>query len=268
MRINRNVNLLVLLASLATGAYGQQNQANSPAYAADKANVPDAIAKLKSGKFALVHVDMISKAGAVEAVPILKEQFANSQDPLVKAKIASALVRLGDRDDTYWDLLVKEATRAVESDIPDFMNFDPEAKTGAGPSPEFVAWAKAHNMPPNGPGSAAQDAMYGFPGKLMLLGSTGDPRAIPLLRRGLLSPNHQIETAAAMGLAEVHDRDSIPLIIEACKRAPGAAAPGIAESLVYFDDAQAQSTVDKYVPKERAKILRDSVAQGKKTPWS
>jgi len=62
--------LLVLLASLATGAYGQQNQANSPAYAADKANVPDAIAKLKSGKFALVHVDMIAKAGAVEAVSV------------------------------------------------------------------------------------------------------------------------------------------------------------------------------------------------------
>src|ERR1700686_1780074 len=104
--MNRNVYLLVLSALLTGVAYGQQNQPNSPAYAADKANVPDAIAKLKSGKFALIHVDMIAKAGAVEAVPILKEQFARSQDPLVQTKIASAIVRLGDKDDIYWDFLV------------------------------------------------------------------------------------------------------------------------------------------------------------------
>jgi hypothetical protein len=95
VRINRNVNLLVLVlsASLTAVVYGQQNQANSLAYAADEANVPDAIAKVKSGKF--VHVELIARAGAVEAVPVLKEQVVRTQDPLVKAKIASALVRLG-----------------------------------------------------------------------------------------------------------------------------------------------------------------------------
>ena len=269
MQINRNVYLLVLSALLTGVAYGQQNQPNSPAYAADKANVPDAIAKLKSGKFALVHVDMIAKAGAVEAVPILKEQFARSQDRLVQTKIASAIVRLGDKDDIYWDFLVKQVTPALESDGPDFMNFDPQAKTGAGPSPEFIAWAKAHNAPPNGPnGTAAEDAMYWFPGKVMLLGLTGDHRAIPLLRQALLSPNHMIETAAANGLAEIQDKESIPLVIEACKKAPPAAAALIAESLVYFDDAEAQSAVDTYVSKDRAKILREARAQGKNTPWS
>ena len=233
MRINRNVNLLVLLASLATGAYGQQNQAKSPAYAADKANVSDAIAKVKSGEFALVHVEIIAQAGAVEAIPILEEQFGRSQDPLVKAKIGSALVRLGDKNDVYWDFLAKQATTALESDAPDFMNFDPQAKTGTGPSPAFIAWAKAHKVPPNGPnGTAAEDAMYWFPGTMMLLGLTRDPRAIPLLRQGLLSPNHMIENAAATGLAEIHDKDSIPFIIEACRKAPPAAAALIAESLV------------------------------------
>jgi len=269
MRINRNVNLLVLSALLTAVAYGQQNQPNSPAYAADKANVADAIAKVKSGKFALVHVDLIAKAGAVEAVPILKEQFVRSLDPLVKTKIASALVRLGDRDDIYWDFLVKQVTPAVESDAPDFMNFDPQAKTGTGPSPEFIAWAKAHNVPPNGPdGKAAENAMYWFPGRVMLLGLTGDRRAIPLLRQALLSPNHMVESAAANGLAEIQDKDSIALIIEACKRAPAAAAALIAESLIYFDDAEAQSAVDTYIPKERAKILREARAQGKRTPYT
>ena len=69
-------------------------------------------------------------------------------------------------------------------------------------------------------------------------------------------------------LAEIQDKDSIPLIIEACKRAPAAAAAVIAESLVYFDDTEAQRAVDMYVPKDRAKIIREAKAQGKKTPWS
>lgn len=266
MQINRNVNLLLVLSALLIAvAYGQQNQPNSLAYAADRSNVPDAIAKLKSGNFALVHVELIAKAGAVEAIPFLKEQFVRSQDPLIKAKIASALVRLGDRDDLYWDFIVKQATPAVESDAPDFMNFDSQSGTGSGPSPEFSTWAKAHGVSPE---SAGQDSMYWLPGKLMLLASTGDQRAISLLRRALLSPNHQIEIAAAMGLAELHDKDSVPLIIEACKRSPAGAAAAIAESLVYFNDAEAQSAVDTYVPKERAKLLRESREQGKKSPLS
>jgi HEAT repeat protein len=263
MRINWNIYLLVLSALLTAVAYGQQNQPRSLAYAADKSNVPDAIAKLKSGNFLLVHIDMIARAGAVEAVPALKEQFTRNPDPLVKAKIASALVRLGDRDDLYWDFLVKQTTPALESDAPDFLNFAPQAKTGSGPSPEFVAWANAHGQDPQ---SAGRDAMYGMPGRLTLLASAGDQRAIPLLRRALSSPNHMIEMTAAEGLAELQDKESIPLIIEACKRAPAGAAQTIAESLVYFDDSEAQSTVDKYVPEERAKILRDAKAQGKKTP--
>ncbi len=257
-----NVTLLLLFAFLPT-ANGQQDQPNTLAYAANKANVPDAIAKLKSGNFSLVHIDMIAKAGAVEAVPALKEQFTRSPDPLVKAKIASALVRFGDRDDLYWDFLVKQATPALESDAPDFLNFAPQPKTGSGPSPEFVAWANAHGQDPQ---SAGRDAMYGMPGRLTLLASAGDQRAIPLLRRGLSSPNHMIEIAAAEGLVELQDKASIPLIIQACKVAPIEAAAAIARPLVYFDDADAQRAVDTYVPRDTAKALRDGKAQGKKTP--
>jgi hypothetical protein len=77
-----------------------------------------------------------------------------------------------------------------------------------------------------------------------------------------------IEMVAAQGLAEMQDKDSIALIIDACKRSPAEAAAVTAESLVYFDDAEAQSAVDIYIPKDRAKVLREARAQGKKTPWS
>lgn len=190
-------------------------------YEADQANVADAIAKVKSGNFVRADVDMIGRGKAVQAIPILKQQFVRVQDPLDKATIARVLIKLGDKDDVYWDYLVKLAAPALDSDAPDFMNFDPQAPTAAGPSPEFVAWAKAHNVPPNGPnGTAAEDAMYMFPARVLVLGLTGDPKAIPLLRQALSSPNHMIEVAAAQGLAELQDKDSVPLIIGACYCTP------------------------------------------------
>jgi len=102
-----------------------------------------------------------------------------------------------------------------------------------------------------------------LPGIVMMVGATDDPRALPLLRRALLSPNYQIEAAAAMGLAEMHDVKSVPLIISKCKQAPAEAGTAIAGSLVYFDDPQAQKAVDTYVPKEEAKALREARTMGR-----
>jgi HEAT repeats len=261
---------LILLTVVSLGQTAQtQPEPATRLFEADKAHVDAAIAKLKSGDFVLSDVDMIGRGGAVEAIPILKEQFARVQDPLDKAKIAQVLIKLGDKDDTYWDFLVNFAKPALESDAPDFMNFGVQGKPAPGPSPAFIAWAKAHHVPPNGPnGNAAENSVYIFPGEVMLLGGTGDPRAIPLLRRALSSPNHMIEVAAAEGLAELEDKESIPLIIDACKRAPAEAAEVIARSLVYFDDADAQNAVDMYVGKDMAKLLREAKAQGKKTPFT
>jgi hypothetical protein len=40
----------------------------------------------------------------------------------------------------------------------------------------------------------------------------------------------------------------------------------MAESLVYFDDATAQNAVDKYIPKDTAKLYRAAKANGKTKP--
>ena len=208
---------------------------------------------------------MIARAGAVEAIPSLKQQFVRVDDPLSKAKIAAAVVRLGDKDDTYWNFLVARAAPALESDAPDFMSYDSQGKAVSGPSPEFVAWADAHNLPNAG---LLEESRYLLPGMVMMLGWSRDPRAISLLRRALSSPNYMVEIAAAMGLAEIGDKDSIPFIIDACKKVPAEAAAAIAESLVYFNDDTAQSAVDQYIPKNIAKIYRDARAHGKTKPLS
>jgi hypothetical protein len=65
-------------------------------------------------------------------------------------------------------------------------------------------------------GSQAETALYWLEGKVYLV--SRDPRGIPLLRKALESPYREIVAAGADGLARADDKDSIPLIVEACKR--------------------------------------------------
>ena len=264
-----------LLVSMAFGQAGQaqpQPDGNS--------KVSDAIARMNAGEFRSYDLEVIRVAHATEAVPALERQFARIEVPpeepknlddldklLDKAKIASVLVKFGNRDDRYWDFLVKLATPVITSDAPGFMAYDQQGNPKSGPSPEFTQWAKAHHVSPSD-GHVAENNVYIHPSWVAFLGLTGDPRAVPLLRRALLSPNGMIKIWASMGLAEVGDKDSIPLVIQACKRSPATEASAIAESLVYFDDPEAQRAVDTYVSKEVAKTLRESKAVGKNSPWS
>jgi len=222
--------------------------------------IADHIARVKSGNFTLVSIEEIAEAHAVQAIPILKEQFALSQDASAKAKLAGALVRLGDKDDAYWNYLVAQAATAAQSDAPPPTAFDVNGKAIPGQlSPEFIAWSRAHSLPPE---SAAQDVVFGLPVKVAMLAETGDPRGVPLLRQALRSSNYLVAVMAAKGLALIQDKDSIPLIIEACRKAPPDEAMAIADSLIYFDDAQAQTAADRYLPKQYAEAMREARAQG------
>jgi len=226
--------------------------------------IADDIARVKSGGFYGAAVEQIAEAHAVQAIPVLKEQFAISQDASVKAKIAGALVRLGDKDEIYWNYLIEQATEAIHSSLPLPAVYDSRGALVRGQvSPEFIAWAKAHNVSPE---SAGEDAAYGLPGKVAMLGETGDPRGVPLLRQALQSPNFLIAAMAAKSLALIQDKGSIPLIIEASRKAPSDAAVAIADSLIYFDDAEAQRGADLYLPKTYAAAVREARAHGK-TPF-
>jgi HEAT repeat protein len=226
--------------------------------------IADAIAQMKSGTFSGYAVEQIAEAHAVQAIPVLEEQFKLSQDAGSKAQIASALVRLGDKDEIYWDYVVEQATEAVNSDIPFPTMYDSQGMAvRRQASPEFIAWAKAHNVPPE---SAAATALFTLPGKVAFLAETGDPRGIPLLRQALQSHNSLIAAFAAKGLAVIQDKDSIPLIIEACKRVHPDDAVAIADSLIYFDDPGAQSAADLYLPKDYAQAMREARARGN-TPF-
>jgi PBS lyase HEAT-like repeat len=246
-----------LAAVLSPAALSAQN---GPAAPSRSEQLATSIARAKSGNVDTSDVEIIAEAGAVQAIPSLEEQFGRTTDVDTKTKIANGLVRLGDKHNTYWNYLLEQATLAVDSDVPDALLSDPLGKT-VDQNSELQAWAQAHNISAN---TAAQSAMYDLPGKVLELAQTGDRRGIPLLRRALQSRNYMIAVFAAKGLAQIQDKDSIPLIIAACQRAPTGYASEIANSLIWFDDPRAQTAVDTYMPREHAKIFRDARAQGMK----
>jgi HEAT repeat protein len=239
-------------------AYGQGEQVP-----ADR--IADAVKKVTEGNFGLVHVEEIARGNALQAIPALKQQFLHSQDARTKSKIADALVRLGDKEQIYWDFLVKEASDAVESDIPFPREFDPQGKMLSDHfSAAFLQWAKDHDLSPS---DAGEKAIYELPGKLLFLAETGDSRGLPLLRRAMSSSNYMIQAVAAKGLAKLKDKDSIPLIVAACQKSSWAAS-AVGQALVYFDDPEAQSAAETYLPKALFKALRETRHEPRNDPFA
>jgi hypothetical protein len=199
----------VCLAALVGIAHAQERRPEPP-------NVDKLIESIRQGTFTPATVNQIVQLRAVQAIPILKEQFAANVEKLPKQVLASALVRLGVSEDVYWDFLVEQAKPALDSDAPFPIAFDDEGKLVPRQlSPEFVAWAKVRNISPE---SASREQVYGLPVDLTFLAVTGDTRGLALIRRGLTSRNYFIQAVAAKGLAKLRDTESIPAIIAACKR--------------------------------------------------
>ncbi len=247
--------LSVLCMLLAVCTFAQQ---------AKPSEVEEAIHRVKQGKFDLADVWAVAEAHAVQAAPILKEQFALKHDAQTKGVLASALVTLGDKEQVYWDFLAEQATEAIESDIPFPRDFDSQGKMLKDHfSPAFLQWAKNHSL---SPGNAGQLAGYELPGKLMLLASTGDPRGVQLLRRALSSHNYILAVIASKGLAKLQDKDSIPMIVEAAQKAPSAMSAGIAYALLYFDDPRAQDAAAMFIPdRDDREAIRKEIKEGKTT---
>ena len=241
---------------LPTAAHGQAAQGSADQVAAS-------MERAKSGSFSNADIKTIAKAGvAEEAIPALEEQFARSDDVTRQGIIASGLIRLGDSSNVYWDFLLQQATLAIDSDLPDPFRDSRGNATGQQPSPELLAWTQAHHVDVS---TAVESWTYDLPGKVLQLSMTGDQRSVALLRHALQSRNPFIVMMAAQGLAQVQDKESIPLIIEACRRFDKGMAGGIAQTaLVFFDDPRAQAAVDTYVPEDLAKIRRDARAHGMK----
>jgi HEAT repeat protein len=182
---------------------------------------------LKQGTYGPVTQEQVAEAQAGQLVPILEARFVTSQDAVVKARVARALVDLGDKGNAYWDFLVQQAKLAIESDAPSSQCYSSTNCTGHA---EYVVWARAHNVSEDT--KAEMELQWLLEERVQLV--FGDPRGISLLREALKSPNINVVSTGADGLTRALDKDSIPLIVEACKRFHGEEVPLISHTLRQF----------------------------------
>jgi hypothetical protein len=255
---NRVVPLL-WLALLASGSLCQDDRSKTLMRGAGPVNVQVALANIRSGTFTFDDIETLFEAKSIDAIPTLENQFESSQDSATKSRVATALVKLGDSNDRYWQFLIEQATPAIADDAPFFLKTDENGKLLDEKSPEFSQWAKDNHISSD---EEIKNQLYSYPGAVLDLGATGDKRSIPYLRRALLSPNFLTQISAAQGLAGVQDEDSVRLIIDACQKDSAEIAAKIAVSLVYFDDDEAHKAVDLYVPKAISIEARKGRAAG------
>jgi hypothetical protein len=215
----------VWCALLVGVGYGQASQDQVDEILSAK--VRSVIEHLKQGVYGPATQEQVAEAQAGQLVPILEARFVTSQDAVVKARVARALVDLGDKGNAYWDYLVQQAKLAIESDVPSSRCFSSTNCTGHA---EYVAWARAHHAPEDS--QAEMELHWRLEEKVGLV--YGDPRGIPLLREALKSANINVVSTGADGLTRALDKNSIPLIVEACKRFHGEEVPLISHTLRQF----------------------------------
>ncbi len=90
---------------------------------------------------------------------------------------------------------------------------------------------------------------------------TGDPRGLLILRKGLYSPNLSVQWISAQGLARLHNKSSIREIIEDARKAPEDIKWLIAQTLLYFNDPEANAAAEAMIKDQD--VLANTRKQGK-----
>ena len=96
---------------------------------------PDPIEALKRNDGdSMSYVGKDAATHPAETVAILKQNFVKTQDERHKAEIASALISLGDKDDIYWDFLLRLETSLLEGEVSSAVKSDSREKPIEAPS--------------------------------------------------------------------------------------------------------------------------------------
>jgi hypothetical protein len=149
-------------------------------------------------------------------LPALRKAFDESSERQTKQAIAVTIVKLDRESVDHFEYLARFAREAVRSQAPAVLALDSKGRMVRGKmSPEFETWCKDQGLDVN---EEAGKQVSGYPSDLFELFSTGDPRAIEILRQGLDSRNPTIVQISARGLAQQQDIASIQRIVAVTRR--------------------------------------------------
>jgi hypothetical protein len=232
--------------------------------------VPDTVPNPGTAEYELYEIDhgnwasissFIELAGAANAIPILEARFETSQDTEVREHIAIELWRRGYTKLAYSELILRLAREAVDSPKP--FNYGRDGKSFE-VTPEFLTWAKAHNIPEK---DVPEFGLYLVPGHIMLAAELLEPHSGEIFRHGLESPNDMIVVESAQALAKLQDVSALPLLIDLCAARPGLAPTIAFEALIYFDDSRAEAAARQYLAPNFLKIFGGGKLFAGKDPY-
>lgn len=194
----------------------------------------------KPGALGIIH--KLRRRGDKKAIPGLKAAFDKVSRKVEKQAIAAALVALGE-EGSYLDFIVSFASAAVYNGMPVPVLLGDDGRPATkGLNPAFSTWCKEKGLDPN---ETATKAIYEAPSDVMILGLAGTRKAIPIFIDGLKSENDLIVKRSAQGLANLKHRASAKAILAATEKRRGARASLLAETLIYFDDADSAKGFEK-----------------------
>lgn len=188
-----------------------------------------------------------------EGVADAEEVFALTNDTQTKMRLASILLSLGVKDQTYFDFLAGQAKKALahDRDMPWPLLYD-DQKAQKALNPALNDWCKAHGVDF---WDMDRVEFYEMPISWYNLAAAGDPRAYDLLVKGLHSQNLAIAAMAAQGLAKLQDPRAINELIAVGRQVPGEALGGVVQSLLYFEDPMAQEAAETLLPEKQKPLL-------------
>jgi hypothetical protein len=231
-----------LLLFLCLVCCGNALAAQSPQFG--EPNPEDALQRLDAGKADPPDLESIATHQRKTAIPKLETMFDTTREPVLRGKVADTLIRLGATNPRYWDYLKGAAAEAVDSDAPWPVLFDAKGEETAQESPAFAPWARRHKVTPS---ALKEKEAFVWPEAVLALTETANQLAVPLLRRGLHSPNYLIQAECISGLATFNDRESIPEAIRVLAQAPMAFKRELAWALNSFNDPTAAAEAKKYL---------------------
>lgn len=200
----------------------------------------------------------------LDVVPLFQELFLKLTEKRPRQYLAFALLKVGRKDEIYFEELAQYARAAIASTAPVSVGYDKEGNAITDHlNPAFLRWCEDNHL-------ALQDRKesvtpYGF--DVLLLGQTKDRRAVPILRKALVVTNDGIVWSAVRGLAGMNDTDSIPLITSSLQRFPPNIAAGIASGLIEFDDPRVGPLLDHFVANIKwRQELEESIRKHKAQP--
>ncbi len=255
---------LFFIIAVKAGLGASNGPEQESAEAVSKKSMPELIDGLHSRPDDLFIVDRMKTLKDKSALPELKIAFDKNSIKSNKQRVAIAIVKIGDEDQTFKSYLRGFAEEAIDRDSPNLIDRDSNVKVVRGKfSKDFLNWCKQNGLEPK---STARKVYYEDPADVIALGMTDDPDNLTIFLKGLNSKNDGVVFASICSLARLDDASAIEPIVKVCEAEPASEAAVSAAFLLTFSEDAAWKEAERFFKdkNEYQSLMKMTIAQRRK----